>query len=63
MPGVGREREGETPLFLGRNKTVLSSLLKEANTVRSSVFPGGPELTLHLRLQLAVWRKMGFLNQ
>lgn len=41
MPGVDREREGETPLFLGRNKTVLSSLLKEANTVRSSDFSQG----------------------
>lgn len=59
-PGVGRERREQ--LFLSRNKTVLSSLLKEANTVTAQSFPGGPELTLQLWLQLAVWHKMRFIK-
>ena len=40
-PGLAGREKGKQPLFLGRNKTVLSSLLKEANTVSSSEFSQG----------------------
>lgn len=62
-PGLAGREKGKQPLFLSRNKTVLSSLLKEANTVTSSEFSQGDlSWLLHLRLQLAVWHKMRFIK-